>query len=200
MFARFERRNRHRRMHIRRRADPDNVELGQREEVGPIPHRRRRRIMFLAKLFAALVSGIRNGDDLDVGMFFQRRQMPITHNVSLPQRSRPAPSDYSFASLLQMQLSILHTRHELRELRLTIAHILRSTISLTIPTRAARFAPFSEAYVESLHHHRFPRHARQHYSPPRYGQEKGGVGRHVTKNVPRFFRPICTNTASGCRS
>src|SRR2546423_1495176 len=33
-------------------------------------------------------------------------------------------------------------------------------------------APFLH-HVESLHHHRIEAHARQHHSPPRYGQEKG---------------------------
>jgi len=70
VFAGFKRRDRHGRMHIRRRADPDDVEIGEGKEVGPIRHRRGVGGIFLAKFFRALVGGIRDRQDFDLGMFF----------------------------------------------------------------------------------------------------------------------------------
>ena len=89
VFASFERGNRHSRMHIRRRADPDDVEIGQGKEIGPIRHRRRAFTVFLAKLVAALVSRVRNGHDLDVGIFFQGGQMPGANDIARADDSDP---------------------------------------------------------------------------------------------------------------
>ena len=77
VFARFERGNGHRRMHVGRRPDPDDVEIVEGEEVGPVRHRRRLRHIFATKFFRAFVGGIRNGDDLHFRMPLERGQMPL---------------------------------------------------------------------------------------------------------------------------
>ena len=82
MFARLERRNRHRRMHVRRRADPDDVEIGQREQIGPVLHRRRVRHVLVAELQRAFVSGVGDGNDLDFRVFLECRQMPGADDLS----------------------------------------------------------------------------------------------------------------------
>ena len=74
-------------MHVGGRADPDDVEIGEREEVGPVLHRDGVRRVFLAEFLRALVGGIRDGDDLDLGMFLQPGQMPGADNVPRPDDS-----------------------------------------------------------------------------------------------------------------
>ena len=80
MFARFERGNRHRGMHVGRRADPDDIEIVDREEVRPILHRRGLREVFLAEFLRAPVGGIRNGDDIHLGVALQRGQMALPND------------------------------------------------------------------------------------------------------------------------
>ena len=89
MFAGFERGDRHRRMHVRRRADPDDVEIGNREQIGPVPHWRRAFAMFFTELFAALVSRIRDRDDLDIGILLQRGKMSLADNTACADDSDP---------------------------------------------------------------------------------------------------------------
>lgn len=44
-------------------------------------------------------------------------------------------------------------------------------------------------YVQSLYRYRSQAQAWIDHPSPRYGQKKGGVGRHVTANTPRYFTP-----------
>src|SRR4051794_33874251 len=71
-------------MHVRRSADPNDIEIGNSKEVRPIPHRCRLRTVLFAKLLRAFVSRIRDRDNLGVRMFFQRRKMPALHNAARP--------------------------------------------------------------------------------------------------------------------
>ena len=82
VFAGFERGDGDGRMHVRRRADPDDIEVRDREEVGPILHRRGVRYIFLAEFLRAFVGGIRDRHDLDLGMFLQTGQVPLFHDVA----------------------------------------------------------------------------------------------------------------------
>ena len=82
VFAGFERGDGDGRMHVRRRADPDDVEVRDREEVGPVLHRRGVRRIFLAEFLRAFVGGIRDRHDLDLGMFLQPGQVPLFHDVA----------------------------------------------------------------------------------------------------------------------
>jgi hypothetical protein len=107
MFASFERGNCHRGMHVGRRADPDNVEIGKREQIRPVPHRRGMRQMFVAKFFAAFVSRIRNGDDLDVGMFFQCGQMPLPHDAP---RSDDSDSQFVIIFVHEFEIGLALSR------------------------------------------------------------------------------------------
>ncbi len=89
MLARLERRNGDGGMHVRRRADPDDIDIGQRDEIGPVSHRHRAGHIFAAKIFRAFVGGIRDRDDLDIGAFAQRRQVTIPPAPMIPIRSLP---------------------------------------------------------------------------------------------------------------
>jgi hypothetical protein len=102
-------------MHVRRRADPDNVEIGHGQQIGPIRHWRRAFAIFLAELFAALVSRVRDGDDLGVGIFLQRGQMPGANDVA-----RTHDPDSEFAVIFLGH--VLNTDVDLA-LRLTIARV-----------------------------------------------------------------------------
>ena len=74
-------------MHVGRSADPNNVEIGQREEIGPVRHRRRALAILLAELFAAFVGRVRDGDNVDVGGLLERGQMPRFYDVPRPDNS-----------------------------------------------------------------------------------------------------------------
>ena len=80
MFAGFQCRNRHSRMHIRRRPNPNGVQFRQGEQVGPVLHRHRFGRVFFAKFLRAFVGRIRDRHDLDIGMFAQSRQMTVTND------------------------------------------------------------------------------------------------------------------------
>ena len=80
MFAGFEGGNRYGRMHVGRRPDPDDIQLRDREEIGPVRHRRGVWCVFLAKFLRAFVGGIGDGYDLHFRMFLQSRQMPIPYD------------------------------------------------------------------------------------------------------------------------
>ena len=82
MFARFERGNGDGRMHVGRSADPDDIEIGNGEEIGPVRHRRGLRHILPTKFFRAFVGRIGDGDDLHFGMRFERGQMPCPHDVA----------------------------------------------------------------------------------------------------------------------
>src|SRR5438309_11457884 len=76
-------------MHDRRSADPDNIEVRQGQELGPVPHRRCRWIMFSTKIFRAFVRRIRDSDDLDFRMFLKSRQMTSANDVARPNNPNP---------------------------------------------------------------------------------------------------------------
>jgi hypothetical protein len=69
-------------MHVGRRADPDDVQIRQREQIRPVLHRRRVRHFLVAELQRAFVGRVRDGDNLDLRMLLQRRQMAITDDVA----------------------------------------------------------------------------------------------------------------------
>ena len=74
-------------MHIRGRADPDDVDIRESEQVRPVLHGRGVRRIFPAEFFRALVAGIRDRHDFDLVMLFQPRQVPPAHNVPCPDNS-----------------------------------------------------------------------------------------------------------------
>ncbi len=86
-------------------------------------------------------------------------------------------------------MSILHARGPLRELHFD--HHARSPFNnrLTFTTCAARFAAFSKpmSKVCIITGSRATRGGVIHRRG--MAKKKGGVGRHVTKNVPRIFGP-----------
>ena len=87
VFARFQGGDGDGRMHVGRRADPDDIEIREREEVRPVLHGRGVRRVFLAELLRALVGGIRDGHDLDFVMLLQSGQVPPANNVPCPNKS-----------------------------------------------------------------------------------------------------------------
>ena len=58
MFARFERGNGDGGMHVRGRPNPDDIDVWQSDEVGPVSDGDSGRNIFLAELFRAFISGI----------------------------------------------------------------------------------------------------------------------------------------------
>src|SRR5215469_1840383 len=82
MFTRFECGDRHRRMHIRRRADPNNIEIRQCQELRPVSDGRGMRDIFAAKFLRAFVGRIRDGDNLDLRVPLEHRQMAGTNNIA----------------------------------------------------------------------------------------------------------------------
>ena len=76
-------------MHVGRRADPDDVEIGNGQQVGPILHRGGVRRVLLAKFLRALVGGIRDGHDFDLRMLLQSRQVPVPHDGAGADDSDP---------------------------------------------------------------------------------------------------------------
>ena len=87
VFARLEGGDGDGRMHVGRRADPDDVEIGEREQVGPVLHGGGVRRVFLAEFLRAFVGGIRDRHDLDLGMLFQPGQVPGANDVPRPDDS-----------------------------------------------------------------------------------------------------------------
>ena len=76
-------------MHIRRSADPDNIEVRQRNELRPVADWRSMREMFATKFFRAFVGRIRDADNLDFGMLFERRQMAGANNIARAHNPDP---------------------------------------------------------------------------------------------------------------
>jgi hypothetical protein len=69
-------------MHVRRCADPDNVDVRQRDQLRPIFYRRRSRHIFAAKFLGAFVCGIGNRYDLDIRVLLKTGQMASANDVA----------------------------------------------------------------------------------------------------------------------
>jgi hypothetical protein len=76
-------------VHVRRRADPDNVQLGKRDEFRPIFDWHRIGQVFAAEFFCTLVGGIRDCDDFDFGIFLERGQMTGSDDIARSNNSDP---------------------------------------------------------------------------------------------------------------
>ena len=76
-------------MHVRRCANPDYVDVRQRDQVRPILYRCRLRQFFAAKILRAFVGQIRDGDNLDLRMFLESRQMAGPNNVARSDNADP---------------------------------------------------------------------------------------------------------------
>jgi large subunit ribosomal protein L28 len=60
---------------------------------------------------------------------------------------------------------------------------------LILPATDPTLRPFKTGLCQKFAASLDRAHSWQPHSSSRYGEEKGGVGRHVTKNVPRTFKP-----------
>ena len=89
MFAGLQRRDCDGRMHVRRGADPDDVDVRRRNQLRPIANWERRQRVLATEAFCAFVCGVRNRDNFNVGVFLERRQMASAHYVASPDDSDP---------------------------------------------------------------------------------------------------------------
>ena len=89
MFARFKRGDCHRRMHVRRRADPDDVDVRQRHQLWPIFYWPSVRHTLPAKFLGAFVCRIGNRYDLDIRVFLQTGQMAGANNIARADDADP---------------------------------------------------------------------------------------------------------------
>src|SRR5213083_3245912 len=76
-------------MHVRRRADPDNVDVRERHQLRPIFYWRSSWHILPAKPLGAFICGIGNRYDLDIWIRFQRRQMSGANNVARADDADP---------------------------------------------------------------------------------------------------------------
>ena len=88
VLARLERRDRDRRVQDRRRADPDDVEVGPVEHLGPVVHDFGN-VKFLRDALGRFDSRIADRDDLHVGQRQQAGQMPLPDDAARADDADP---------------------------------------------------------------------------------------------------------------
>ena len=81
VFARFERGDGDGRMQDRRRADPDDVEIGPVDELGPVVHHVGN-VKIARDRFGGFAAGIADGDDLDLRQRLQAGQVTLAHDAA----------------------------------------------------------------------------------------------------------------------
>src|SRR4051794_10303943 len=174
-------------MHVGRRANPRDVNVFNREQVGPVRHRRGMRNKFVAEGLRTFVGRIRDGNDLHIVAFLQAGQMPALDDIAGAN-----DADASFAVLVSHAFVTA-------ELRLTTCCWSCSTpkIQLTCYASAAVYALFSGLCREFAASQDHASHAAASFIVAVWRRRRVALAVTSRRTCRELSVPTCASIASG---
>src|SRR5439155_8815498 len=195
-------------MHDRRSADPDTLEVRQGQELGPVPHRRCRWIMFATKIFRAFVCRIRDSDDLDFRMFLESRQMTSANDIARPNNPNPQFLIVFLhwlcaISILRARCAFVRAKFD-RDVQwfVQLRKLSRVNIHLTRPSvrGSLRISSRDQLCQEFVVSQDLEPCAAALFTGAVWPRKKAAWVGMLRKMCRVFSRPICVASAFGCRN